>query len=49
MEAARYCAITGGRYEITANSGADNEQGACTWPSGNVCAADAYLNAECTR
>jgi hypothetical protein len=25
------------------------EQGTCTLPSGKVCAADAYLNAECTR
>jgi len=48
-EAARYCAITGGRYDITGNSGAGNEQGACTLSSGKVCAADAYLNGECTR
>jgi len=47
--AARYCAITGGRYEISANSGAQDEQGTCTLPSGKVCAADAYLNGECTR
>jgi hypothetical protein len=46
--AARYCAITGGRYEITANSGAENEQGNCTLATGKVCAADAYLNGECT-
>ena len=48
-EAARYCAITGGRYDITANSGAENEQGTCTLSSGKICAADAYLNGECTR
>jgi putative hemolysin len=47
--AARYCAITGGRYDITASSGADNEQGTCTLASGKVCAADEYLNGECTR
>jgi putative hemolysin len=48
-DAARYCAITGGRYDVTANSGAENEQGTCTLPSGKVCAADAHLNGECTR
>jgi putative hemolysin len=47
--AARYCVITGGRYDITANSGAENEQGTCTLASGKVCRADAYLNGECTR
>jgi hypothetical protein len=47
--AARYCAITGGRYEITAGSGAENEQGTCTLSSGKICSADAYLNGECTR
>ncbi len=47
--AARYCAINGGRYDITANSGAENEQGTCTLASGKVCAADAYWNGECTR
>jgi putative hemolysin len=48
-EAARYCAITGGRYDVRGNSGAENEQGTCTLSSGKVCAADAYLIGECTR
>jgi len=47
--AARYCAITGGRYQITANSGAENEQGTCALPSGKLCAADAYFSGDCTR
>jgi putative hemolysin len=47
--AARYCAITGGRYDVTANSGADDEQGTCTLASGKVCAADAHFNGECSE
>ena len=47
--AARYCTITGGRYDVTANSGADDERGTCSLSSGKICAADAYLNGECTR
>ncbi|HSN78325.1 MAG TPA: beta-Ala-His dipeptidase, partial [Anaerolineae bacterium] len=45
--AARYCAITGGTYTITANSGADDEQGACTLPDGGLCDAWDYYNGLC--
>src|SRR5476651_2248096 len=40
--AARYCAITGGRYTVIAKSGAGDEQGACSLPGGKACAAGAY-------
>ncbi|MFZ5779068.1 MAG: DUF333 domain-containing protein [Pseudomonadota bacterium] len=44
---ARYCAITGGRYAVVANSGTEHEQGACTLPSGTVCDAGAYFAGRC--
>jgi len=46
--AARYCAITGGTYTITGNSGADDEQGTCTFKDGSQCDVWAYYNGECT-
>ena len=45
--AARYCAITGGEYEITGNSGQEDEQGACTLPGGKQCDAWDYFNGKC--
>src|SRR5262245_12271968 len=45
--AARYCAITGGSYAVTARSGAEDEQGTCTLPDGTSCAADAYYAGTC--
>lgn len=45
--AARYCAITGGRYAITARSGAADEGGTCTLPNGASCGADAYYRGTC--
>jgi putative hemolysin len=47
--AARYCAITGGRYTVVAKSGAADEQGACSLPGGKSCAADAYYAGTCGR
>jgi putative hemolysin len=47
--AARYCAITGGRYTVVAQSGAADEQGACTLPNGKACDADAYYAGTCGR
>jgi len=47
--AARYCAITGGRYAVVTNSGAADEQGACGLPGGKVCSADAYYAGTCSR
>ncbi len=45
--AGRYCAITGGSYAITANSGASDEQGTCTLPDGGQCDAWDYYNGLC--
>lgn len=45
--AARYCAITGGKYAVTGRSGAADEQGTCALPSGKSCDADAYYSGKC--
>ena len=47
--AARYCAITGGRYAVVARSGAADEQGACALPGGKACDAAAYYAGTCSR
>jgi putative hemolysin len=47
--AARYCAITGGRYTVVARSGAADEQGACALPGGRACDAAAYYAGSCSR
>ncbi len=47
-EAAVYCVINGGRYDITANSGTADEQGTCTAQGGAVCSAEALFNGKCT-
>jgi putative hemolysin len=47
--AARYCAITGGHYRVTAQSGTADEKGTCTLPGGKVCDATAYYGASCRR
>ena len=36
-EAAVFCAITGGVYAVTDQSGAEDEQGTCTLKSGKIC------------
>jgi putative hemolysin len=46
-EAAVFCAISGGQYSITANSGTAEEEGDCTLPSGTVCPATAYFERTC--
>jgi putative hemolysin len=43
----RFCAISGGRYTITANSGKDDEQGNCVLPDGRTCDAAAYFGGSC--
>ena len=45
--AAQYCAITGGAYAVTGNSGKDDEQGACTLKNGAQCDAWDYYNGKC--
>lgn len=47
--AARYCAITGGSYTVTAASNASTERGNCTFPNGRRCSAASYFNGTCTR
>lgn len=47
--AARYCAITGGRYAVVAKSGTADEQGACALPGGKACDAAAYFSGTCSR
>jgi dipeptidyl-peptidase-4 len=48
-EAARYCAITGGAYTISGSSGAEEEQGTCTFNDGTQCDAWDYYNGQCVR
>ena len=45
--AARYCAITGGRYAMVVNSDMVDERGNCTLPSGKVCDAAAHYLGHC--
>jgi hypothetical protein len=47
-EAAVFCAITGGEYVITDKSGAEDEQGTCTFKSGKTCDVWEYYNGVCT-
>lgn len=46
-DAARFCAITGGEYTVTDESG-DQEQGTCTLPGGTVCDVYAYFDGTCS-
>jgi putative hemolysin len=45
--AATYCAITGGEYTVTGNSGQEDEQGTCTFKNGTTCDASEYYNGKC--
>ena len=45
--AARYCAITGALYSITANSNTEDEQGTCTFTNGASCDVWDYYRGEC--
>jgi Tol biopolymer transport system component/putative hemolysin len=46
--AGRYCAITGGEYAVTEDSGDSGEQVACAFKDGSQCDAWDYYNGECT-
>ncbi len=46
-QAAVYCAITGGMYQVTGNSNTDQEDGTCTFPNGQTCDASDYYNGIC--
>ena len=41
--------LTGGRYAVVANSGAAEEQGACSLPGGKACSAGAWYAGTCSR
>lgn len=47
--AARYCAITGGSYTVTAGGDTSTERGNCTFPNGRRCSAASYFNGTCSR
>ena len=47
--AAQYCVITGGQYDITANSNQPTEQGTCTFKNGKQCDAGDYFNGKCDQ
>ena len=46
-EAAVYCAITGGEYAGTGNSGAADEQGTCTLKNSTTCDVWEYFGGKC--
>jgi len=46
--AARYCVVTGGLYQATAEVGTGTEKGACTFPNGATCDARQYFDGACT-
>ena len=46
--AGRYCAITGGRYTVVAETAA-GEQGVCSLPGCTACNAEAYYAGSCGR
>ena len=48
-EAAQFCAITGGTYQITGGGNTDQETGTCTFANGKVCDAAQYFAGTCDR
>jgi len=42
-----FCAITGGEYAVTGNSGAADEQGTCTFKNGTICDVWEYFGGKC--
>jgi hypothetical protein len=47
-DAAVFCAITGGEYTVTGNSGAADEQGTCAFKDGTSCDVWDNFNGKCT-
>lgn len=45
--AAQYCAITGGKYQVTGNSNTDKEQGVCIFNNGKACDVRDYYAGKC--
>ena len=48
-DAARYCAITGGRYTITRDVAGADEQGTCAFTNGVSCDAHEYYAGKCRK
>lgn len=46
-QAAQYCAIMGGEYQVTGNNNTDQEQGTCTLKNGQTCDVWDYYNGTC--
>jgi putative hemolysin len=46
-DAAVFCAITGGKYAVTGNSGAVDEQGTCTFKDDTTCEVWEYFGGKC--
>lgn len=46
-DAAVFCAITGGEYAVTGDSGGEKEQGTCTFKNGKTCDVWEYYNGTC--
>ena len=46
-QAAVFCAITGGEYSVTSNSGAADEQGTCTFRDSTTCDVWEYFGGKC--
>jgi putative hemolysin len=47
--AAQYCAISGGEYTVTGDSGTDKEQGTCSFKNGKKCDAWDFYNGKCDK
>ena len=47
--AARYCAITGGRYRVASATNTSAATGTCAFAGGNTCDAAAYFDGSCVR
>ncbi len=45
--AGRFCAITGGEYAVTTDSGQEEEGGICTFQNGEVCDVWEYFKGKC--
>jgi putative hemolysin len=46
--AARYCVITGGKYQVTGNGHTEREAGTCTLRNGRTCDARDYFSGKCS-
>jgi putative hemolysin len=47
--ASQYCAITGGEYTVTSDSGTDKEKGTCAFKNGKKCDAGEYYDGKCDK